>query len=325
MKDVISVIVPVYNVAAYLPECLESIFRQDYEKLEVLLIDDGSTDDSGLICDQYASRDSRIHVIHQKNGGAAAAKNTGLRVATGEYLVFLDSDDYLEPGSYRYMMELLQQYDADVVQCGIRFVFQNHTKDQIPGSGRCVMDGKDYLARFTKDWSCGLMTEKLFKRSLFDGIFFEEGHKIDDEYFTYQGIMNASKVVCDDRVIYNYRQRASSVMLSPQSREQLALDRIDFMAKRREKVIARFPELRRDFDIAYVDALTYLPDYPDNTATSIRNLRKHSLAYFLQKGNTFPPRHLLRGILRLHLMPVRMLLEAGQRNRPAVNAEDYFA
>ena len=99
MKDVISVIVPVYNVSAYLPECLDSILSQDYEKLEVILIDDGSTDDSGAICDAYAQRDNRIRVIHQKNGGAAAAKNAGLRAATGEYLSFADSDDFLEPGA----------------------------------------------------------------------------------------------------------------------------------------------------------------------------------------------------------------------------------
>ena len=84
MKDVISVIVPVYNVSAYLPECLDSILSQDYEKLEVILIDDGSTDDSGAICDAYAQRDSRIRVIHQKNGGAAAAKNAGLPELCGQ-------------------------------------------------------------------------------------------------------------------------------------------------------------------------------------------------------------------------------------------------
>ena len=109
MKDVISVIVPVYNVSAYLPECLDSILSQDYEKLEVILIDDGSTDDSGAICDAYAQRDNRIRVIHQNNGGAAAAKNAGLRAAAGEYLSFADSDDFLEPGAYAYMMSLLKE------------------------------------------------------------------------------------------------------------------------------------------------------------------------------------------------------------------------
>ena len=99
MEGVISVVVPVYNVADYLPACLDSILSQDYDALEVILIDDGSTDASGAICDDYAARDSRVRVIHQKNGGAAAAKNAGLRAAGGEYLSFVDSDDYLEPGA----------------------------------------------------------------------------------------------------------------------------------------------------------------------------------------------------------------------------------
>lgn len=322
--SVISVIVPVYNVQMYLRECLDSILRQDYEALEVLLIDDGSTDDSGRLCDAYAALDPRFRVIHQKNGGAAAAKNAGLRAATGEYLVFLDSDDYLEPGSYRYMVELAKQYDADVVQCGIRLVYRTKVKDQIPVADRCEMTGQAFMQRFPQDWTCGLMTEKLFKRSLFDGIFFEEGHKIDDDYFTYQGIMNASRVVRDSRVIYNYRQRASSVMLSPEGKAQLALDRIDCLEKRRKKVAARFPELKRDYDIAYVDALGYLADYPDNTESSLRNLRRHSLRYFLTPGNTFPPKHLLRGILRLHLTPVRQLLKKAGTDRPQVNTQDYF-
>ena len=109
MNNLISVIVPVYNVAAYLPQCLDSILQQDHEALEVILIDDGSTDCSGEICDGYAAADSRIRVIHQKNSGAAAAKNAGLRAATGEYLVFADSDDFVEPGAYSYMLRTLQK------------------------------------------------------------------------------------------------------------------------------------------------------------------------------------------------------------------------
>lgn len=325
MQDLISVIVPVYNVQDYLPQCLDSILGQDYETLEVILVDDGSKDASGDICDRYAKMDSRVRVIHQKNGGGGAAKNAGLRIATGEYLSFVDSDDYLEPGAYSHMLTLMKEKQADVVRCSFRNVFRTHSVDNEYEPGCTVVTGMEFLIRFTTDWTCGLLWNKLYKRSLFNGVFFPEGHKIDDEYFTYQGIMNARKVVCDDRVIYNYRKRASGIMLSPQSAEKLALERIDFMETRRQRVIARFPQLRRDFDVAYVDALTYLPDYPDNTAVSIRNLRKRSLAYFLERGNTFPPRYLLRGIVRLHLSPVRTLLKKAQKNRPAVDRQDYFA
>ena len=116
MNQTISVIVPVYNVETYLPHCVSSILSQDYEDLEVILIDDGSTDASGRICDQYAEKDPRVRVIHQNNGGAAAAKNTGLRLASGDYLTFADSDDYLEPGAYGFLMKTLLETNADAVQ-----------------------------------------------------------------------------------------------------------------------------------------------------------------------------------------------------------------
>lgn len=324
MTDFISVIVPVYNVSAYLPQCLDSILTQDYEKLEVILIDDGSTDDSGAICDRYACSDSRVRVIHQKNGGAAAAKNAGLRAATGEYLSFVDSDDFLEPGAYSYMLSLLQENNADLVRCAFQNLFRTHSEQWLADESRCVIEGKAFLARFAKDWTCGLLWNKLYKRSLFDGIFFEEGHRIDDEYFTYQGVMNAAVVVCDPRIVYNYRQRASSVMQSPAARAQIAVDRIDFMEQRRQKVIQRYPELRREFDLSFVDALGYLADYPDNTEQSIRLLKRYARQYFLQKGNTFPPRYLLRGIVKLLLTRTDTILRNGEKNLRSVDAAELF-
>lgn len=322
MKDVISVIVPVYNVAAYLPECLESLLGQDHEKLEILLINDGSTDESGTICDEYAARESRIRVIHQKNGGAAAAKNAGLRAATGEYLSFVDSDDYLEPESYGYMLNRLKSTDADVGVFAFRNVLRTRKEDHV-AEKKSVIDGREYLVRFTRDWTCALLWNKLYKRSLFDGIFFEEGHRIDDEYFTYQGIMNAKTVVTDDRIIYNYRRRASSAMLNPVARERLALDRIDYLSKRREKVGKRFPELKKDFDIQYLDALTYLPDDPENSEESLRVIKAKLKEYLLQPGNTMPPKHLWRGLFRTYFTGTKNLLS--QRRTPeAVDVQDYF-
>lgn len=325
MKDVISVIIPVYNVAAYLPACLDSVLTQDYEKLDVILIDDGSVDESGTICDDFSHRDSRVRVIHQKNSGAAAAKNAGLRVAGGEFLSFVDSDDFLEPGAYSYMVSLLKENRADVVRCGFCNEFRSRTESWLTEGSRQVEDGKAFLARFATDWTCGLLWNKLYRRSLFDGIFFEEGHKIDDEYFTYQGIMNASRVVCDSGVVYHYRQRASSVTQSPAAKAQVALDRIDCMDKRRRKIAQHFPELKRDFDLSYVDALGYLADYPDNTEQSIRMLRRSAWRYFLERGNTFPPKHLLRGILKLWLTGTDTLLKRCRENGKPVNMDDYFA
>lgn len=323
-KNVISVIIPVYKVERYLQQCLDSVLSQDHAQLEVILIDDGSPDASGEICDRYALQDSRVRVIHQQNGGGAAAKNAGLRIASGEYLSFVDSDDYLEPNVYSYMVAVLTENQADVIRCGFRNVFRGRETINPYPAGRTVMEGKEFLRSFATDWTGGLLWNKLYKRELFEGIFFEEGRKVDDEYFTYRGIMNARKVVCDDKVIYNYRKRASGVMASPESKLQLSFDRIDFMEKRRKIIASRFPELQRDFDISFVDALTYLPDYPDNDVKSIYTYRDYGKKYFLTPGNTFPPRYLLRGLLRLYLTPAKKLVEQAKSKQSPVNLEEFF-
>lgn len=115
----ISVIVPVYNVEDYLPKCLDSILAQTYQNLEIILVDDGSPDRSGEICDQYAERDSRVAVIHKANGGVCAARNVGLDAATGEMIGFVDSDDWIEPDMYEVLLEKMQEHGADIVQSGM--------------------------------------------------------------------------------------------------------------------------------------------------------------------------------------------------------------
>lgn len=325
MNNTISVIMPVYNVAAYLPQCIESVLNQDHRELEVILIDDGSKDESGAICDRYAAMDSRVRVIHQKNGGAAAAKNAGLRIATGEYLSFVDSDDYLEPNVYGYMLETLKSGNADAAQFSFRDVYRNRAEDQITHPERCLLDGKTYLVRFTKDWTCALLWNKLYKRSLFDGVFFEEGHKIDDEYFTYRGFLNECKIVCDPKIIYNYRRRASSVMCSAEAAEQRILDCLDAIVKRRAVVMERYPELRKAFDENYLDVLSYLPENTGNTENSLSLLKSHLKNYFRTKGNTFPPRYLWPKLVRLKVRSTEKLLAQCSSNREAVCPEDFFA
>ncbi len=325
MKGVISVIVPVYQVEAYLPQCLDSILAQNYEKLEVILIDDGSKDQSGAICDACAARDSRVKVIHQKNAGAAAAKNAGLRAATGEYLSFVDSDDYLEPGAYRYMAELLREENADAVQCAFRDVYRTREEDQILHPGRQILDNKTYLLRFPKDWSCALLWNKLYKRALFDGVFFEEGHKIDDEYFTYRGFLEPCRIVLDDRVIYNYRKRASSVMGSPAAAEQRILDCLDAIDKRRQRVSHRWPELKGAFDESLVDALWYLSENPGNTERTLSALKAGLRRYLTTWGNAVPPRYLWRLLAKMYLTPTEKLAARCEEKRKAAVLDDYFA
>lgn len=323
MNDLISVIMPVYNVEDYLSQSIESVLNQDHRDLELILIDDGSTDGSGSICDAYAAKDSRVRVIHQKNGGAAAAKNAGLRIAAGTYLCFVDSDDFLEPNVYGYMLKTLQEQKADAVQFSFQDVYTDRVEPQLLPP--CVLNEREYLLRFTKDWSCPLLWNKLYKRCLFDGIFFEEGHKIDDEYFTYQGFLEPCKVVLDDKIIYNYRKRASSVMSSPKAGEQRILDCIDSIAKRRQKVVARWPELRRAFDENYLDAVWYLSGNIYSTEKTITVLKGCLKAYFSEFGNSVPPRYLWKYLWKLHRTDTAVLVEDCQKKQQSYVVEDHFA
>ena len=322
MNQTISVIVPVFNVAGYLPQCVDSILSQDYGNLEVILIDDGSTDGSGEICDRYAALDSRVRVIHQKNGGAAAAKNAGLRLATGEYLAFADSDDYLEPGAYGFLMRVLLETGADAVQGSFREVYRNRAEEQRISEE--ILEGYDYLLRFPKDFSCALLWNKLYRRALFDGVFFEEGHKIDDEYFTYQGFLQPRKVVRADRVVYNYRKRASSVMSSPESAERLVLDCLDSAAKRRQRILDTLPQLREPFDENYLDVIWYLSGNEGSTERTLQALKGSLHSYLREKGRTRPPVYLWRGLAKLWLIPVPRLLMLCKRTCKQIDLSDYF-
>lgn len=322
MNKTISVIVPVYNVASYLPQCLESILNQDYGDLQVLLIDDGSTDDSGAICDRFAAWDSRIQVIHQKNGGAASAKNAGLRVATGKYLSFVDSDDYLEPDVYGFLVKTLEETRADAVQGAFQEAYRSRM--EVRPLKPETLEGYDYLLRFPKDFSCALLWNKLYRREIYDGVFFEEGHKIDDEYFTYQGFLQPRRVVCTDRVIYNYRKRASSVMASPESAEQRILDCLDSIAKRRQKVRTSVPQLSRAFDENYLDVLWYLSCNSGSTERSLKALKSGLREYLCRFGNRFPPRYLWKGLFRLLTTSTDTLLADCQSRRKTADIENFF-
>lgn len=309
MKEIISVIVPVYNVEAYLDECVQSLLDQTYPHLEIILVDDGSTDRSGIRCDEFATKDSRIRVIHQKNAGAAAAKNAGLRIATGSYLTFLDSDDLVEPDAYEHMMAHMQLHDADVVQCGLCNFFADGSKENICPAADAVYTVQEYMLRYTTDWTAGLMTDKLFRRSLFDGVFFLEGNKIDDEFFTYRGVMNANLIAQSPKIIYHYRQRQTSVMLNPASAQRIVIDKLNYLPQRREAVIAKFPALRHDFDLHFLNMLLALSRDPSATKQSLQLGKQLLRRYSREKGRTLPSKGLLFKLTVMSLTPVSLLLK----------------
>ncbi len=306
MNPVISVIVPVYNVASYLPSCIESLLGQSYSALEILLIDDGSTDASGRICDEYTAKDSRIRVIHQKNGGAAAAKNAGLRVASGEYLTFADSDDLVPPDAYEKMISKMKETGAEVVQGSFVNLFTDG-QELVPVAPS-VDDVERYLVRFTREWTCGLLWNKLYRRELFNGIFFVEGNVIDDEFFTYRGIMNAKRIVWIHDVVYIYRQRKSSVMRTPEKKKQIVLDQLHFLKRRRRDISQRYPNLASAFDEHYLNLLLILSHATAASQESMNEIKAELCCYF-RESHVYRPTVMFRlQILRLQLTPIRILL-----------------
>lgn len=224
MKDypLISVIVPVYKVEAYLDKCIASIAGQTYRNLEIILVDDGSPDGSGAICDAWAEKDSRIRVIHQKNAGAGAARNTGLDAATGEIVSMIDSDDYLEAHMYQHLYSLMAE-DVDIAECAITLTEEEDLQME-DGSGAEIL----YAAReeamrlhIRDEIFCQTPPNKLYRRSAIADARFPVGNLIDDEFFTYKVIGNSRRLVHSSAVMYAYRQQPGSAMHKPYSLRRL--------------------------------------------------------------------------------------------------------
>ena len=215
MKEMplISVILPVYRVENYLDRCLQSITDQTYRNLEIILVDDGSPDNSGAICDAWAAKDSRIRVIHKENAGAGAARNTGLDVATGEIISMIDSDDYLEVHMYEHLLSLMTD-GVDIAECDICWT----QRDDLPmddGSKAeiTVCEAEDAMRLHIRDEIfCQTPPNKLYRSSIIGDIRFPEGNLIDDEYFTYRVIGNAGKLAHSSACMYAYRQQPGSAM-----------------------------------------------------------------------------------------------------------------
>ena len=259
---IISVIIPVYNVEKYLSECLDSVINQTYKNLQIIIVDDGSTDFSGKICDVYAEKDNRITVVHQKNAGAGAAKNTGLELIDGDYFSIIDSDDYIELDMYEKMVNSLEKYNADIVQCLFRNVFVNDSFDRkykIKGNYPKVLTSKSFLKEYLYDWKYAIFWNKLFKSSLLKEIRFPVGRKIDDEFFTYKLVCSAKKVVNIDDILYNYRMRKTSVMNENDS-DRLIYDRIDCFIERYNYISNVYPSLKKNYILKLYDDLIYFKD-----------------------------------------------------------------
>lgn len=176
-KRIISIIVPVYNVEKYLKDCIESILKQSMQDFELILVDDGSTDSSGTICDRYAEKDSRIKVVHTKNGGLSAARNAGIEIARGEFVAFVDSDDYVLPEFIEQMYKKILETDADICECNFSYL----KNQKIINSRRLpevALDSLNAIRRMFAPPYAGYVNtwNKLYRRKLFDKVYFRKAN-----------------------------------------------------------------------------------------------------------------------------------------------------
>lgn len=300
MKKV-CIIIPIYNIERYLSECLDSVLRQSYQNLEIILIDDGSTDNSGNICDEYAAKDHRFQVIHKENGGAASAKNVGLDHVTGDYIAFLDSDDYVEVTWIEKMVSSLETADADIAECDLVKEYVNKTE---PGNIEISKLGsftcEDYLAIYLQNWTCSLFCNKLFKAELIKEIRFRQERRcIDDEFFTYKVLSSAQKIVRIEDKLYHYRQRKSSAVSSEKNKKQITDDALEILIERYKWICERFPKLRKIYLCHDVDIMFYFAREFLFTGDTIRKFRKTARYYLVQSILHYPGRITLQYALML--------------------------
>lgn len=254
--NLISVIVPIYKVETYLNRCIQSILNQTWSDFELILVDDGSLDRCPDICDWWKEKDKRITVIHKENGGLSDARNAGLKVAVGEFIVFVDSDDWVEPDYLQVLMESLRESNCDIVECGII-----QTQGESDSSRKRTEEKENKVALFQTEQALEQLIKdgrfhqyvwnKLYRRSVMDGILFEKGKTNEDEFWTYQVFGNAERIGRIEKPLYYYFQRDTSIMGTGYSIRRL--DALEAKQQRQKYIEKYYPELK---DTAKINLFT---------------------------------------------------------------------
>ena len=319
MKPLISVIIPIYNVEPHLHRCVDSICAQTYENLEIILVDDGSPDGCGEICEEYAARDGRVRVIHKPNGGLSDARNAGLDIMTGAYVAFVDSDDWIEPAMYERLLSHLINFQADMSVGGIVVEVEQ-------GASVTIEKSVDYGAEPFSETNVEMMRrylnsswaawDKLYKADLFNEIRYPVGEINEDEAIVLQ-LLDRCKTVCyTNEIFYHYIRRLNgqSITTSSFSTKKLVWPKHcrDNLAFVREN----YPELELDAAARYRGSLLWAlteiaaseGDYSAEAESLLRDLRQNA-AVFHKAPFQYPSDRLrLRILLRAPFSVYRMLV-----------------
>ena len=243
MNDLVSVIIPVYNVEYYLAKCVDSVLEQDYRPLEIILIDDGSTDGSGQICDDYDNKYEEIKVIHKQNGGLSDARNYGIAASTGSYICCIDSDDYIDDGFITYLMSLIHKYNADMSICNISYVENDVITNPVKERKEYCANASQILEKILDEVE---ITEsacaKMYKNELFEDVRYPIGRTEEDLATTYKLIGQCDKIAYGNDKSYYYINRSDSITKRKFSEANYNIIwAFDGMKK---YVMERYPELR---------------------------------------------------------------------------------
>lgn len=285
----LSVIVPVYNSSKYLKKCIDSILSQTFSNYELIIVDDGSTDESGEICDNYMRKHSNVDVIHIENAGVANARKIGVQRSHGEYLMFVDSDDWIDPKMFEKMYNTIKKRDCDIVSCEYFLEEENRTI----ASRTSIQNGTEYnnseevlkdilLYKGINVW----LVNKIFKKELFNGIDFREGTKMGEDYeVLLQVLANAKRFIHLTNKFYHYRQHINSAC---HTNSDKIIDIWNTALKKNDKYKVMYPRIAKYFDIKiYLEEIGGLvlmcrSDYPDKmTKRKVGTDVRHNIKYIV--------------------------------------------
>ncbi|MBR5560417.1 MAG: glycosyltransferase [Clostridia bacterium] len=238
----ISIVIPVYKTEAYLDRCVQSVLKQTYGNLEIILVNDGSPDNCPQLCDAWAEKDSRIRVVHKENGGLSDARNAGLRNADGALICFIDGDDWIEPLYVQSMYDAIRINDCDAAGCAYRKCADEACGGVPDAYQTRVMDRMSAMSELIDNRAVQqVVWNKLYKRELIEGIWFEKGKYHEDEFWSYQVFARMNRYAAIDYVGYDYFQRADSIMGEGYSLKRL--DAVEAKVHRQEYLELSMPEL----------------------------------------------------------------------------------
>lgn len=255
MKEMplISVIIPVFNVEKYLINCIESVISQTYKRIEIILVNDGSTDNSGNICDKYEKKDSRIKVIHKENGGLSDARNFGIENSNGQYITFIDSDDDIENYYIEYLYNLLLKYKTKMSIAAYTIISKDKKINIGQGYDEKLLSTEECLNRILSEKGFTISScAKLYNKDLFNDIRFPKGKLNEDNGTTYKLILKCDEIAYGDKSIYNYYKRENSIMTSSFNIKKIDLIELtDLMCI---DIISKYPKLEKVCEMRQVNA-----------------------------------------------------------------------